>query len=538
MTTYSPRPPFASQLDAEEAILREYLRRKELRKKGGSYLHFIRERAPWFVFEEWHVLLSEKIEQLRNGEIDRLMVFAPPRAGKSQNTSGFLPEFWIGNNPEDQILHISYATPLVEKFGRNIRNTIAYNETFQDMYPGCRLSKDSKASNRWNTTVGGEYNAGGVGTGIAGKGFHLGVIDDPISEQDAPSPTLRGNVNDWYGPGFYTRRMPERDAIILTMTRWATDDLAGFLLAQSVASLDADKWEVLKIPAIIDKETADELNRVAVDPRYKEFLDTGKVAYPVIYKEGDSFSPRRWPLKTLLRTKAGMSRRSWAALYQQSPVADGGNIIKREEWQKWPKNKPLPDIEYIIQCYDTAFEEGEENDYSARTTWGVFRHPEDGRYCVLLMSRMKERLTFPDLLDLALEDYRLEKPDRVLVEKRASGHSLIQEFRKRGVPVKAVPPKGKSKVVRAHAASVMFEQGCVFYPEGRKWAEEVVDGVCAFPNGPDDDVEDTVFYAINWLRRTYYLEAPDDEEDEPTFTEHARQPKRRYAKVHGNYARH
>lgn len=525
----------ASQQEMDDAILQEYIRRKKLRTKGQSFLGYMQERAPWMVIEEFHVLLAEKFEALKAGTIDRLMVFAPPRAGKSQLTSGFLPEWWIGNLPEDQILHTSYAGTLVDKFGRNLRNTMAGHPAFREMFPGVALAKDSKASNRWNTNKGGEYNAAGVGSGIAGKGFHLGLIDDPISEQDAPSKTLRQNVNDWYGPGFYTRRMPERNAIVLTMTRWAADDLAGYLLANALTDPEADQWDILRIPALIDQETADELNRVANDPKYKEYLDNGDGQYPRKYRPGDSFSPRRWPLEALLRTKANMSRRDWAALYQQSPMQDEGNIIKRTDWRMWPKARPLPKVDYIIQVYDTAFEEGEENDYSARTTWGVFRRPDDGRYCALLMSRMKERLAFPTLVDRALEDYKKERPDRVLVEKKASGHSLIQEFRKRGVPFKALAPKGRSKLVRTHAASVVFEQGCMYYPEGRTWAEEVVDETCAFPNAANDDVHDTVIYAALYLRMTFHLNAPDDEEDDEDTP--PSQAARSYARVHGTYAR-
>lgn len=171
----------------EQAVLEEYLRRRVLRQTGKSFLDFVRYTTPWLVFEEFHILISEHFQQLLEGIITRLMIFAPPRAGKSLFTSELLPQWWIGNLPNDQILHTSYATTLVEGFGRKTRNVIAGSEEFQELYPTCRISSDSKSAARWNTTEGGVYHAAGVGTGIAGKGWHLGLCLNPSTKVSTPS---------------------------------------------------------------------------------------------------------------------------------------------------------------------------------------------------------------------------------------------------------------------------------------------------------------------------------------------------------------
>ena len=212
----------------EAAAVKEYLRRKAVRAKGSSFLAFVKEVWPWFVVEAVHVYIAEHFEMLREGTIDRLLINMPPRTGKSIMTSEALPAWWIGHFPTDKILHTSYALGLVEKFGRKIRNTLM-DPAYTAIFPGTTLAKDSKAAAQWATTRGGEYNAAGVGGGIAGKGWNLGIVDDPTSEQEAFSKAAHDSAFEWYGGGLYTRRQPERNALCICQTRWRTDDLSGRL---------------------------------------------------------------------------------------------------------------------------------------------------------------------------------------------------------------------------------------------------------------------------------------------------------------------
>lgn len=495
---------------------REIANRRVRKPARESLIKFIQAVAPWFVIEEIHLLIAGYIEALVRGEIDRLMIFMPPRAGKSLLASVFLPAWYMGLYPHRKVMQASYASELAVGFGRQVRALVG-DQDFQTIFPGVNLRPDNKAAGRWALTGGGEYFATGVTGGIAGKGFNLGIIDDPLSEQDAYSALAKKRVQEWYGPGFYTRRQPEQSAILLMSTRWAKDDLPGFLMTQARESKDADQWTVLDVPALLDEGAAKLLNSVAKDA----LLRSEKYPQPLAFKPGDSFSPRRWPLKELNRQRANMASRAWEALYQQKPVEDEGNILKRGWWRKWSGSKAL--CEYVVQVYDTAFEEGDENDYSARTTWGVFVRTDtvtiEGqkvtrpRRCVLMLEAWRARVGAPELREEAIRAYKTKeyKIDRVLVEKKASGHGLIQELRRAGVPVTPMKAE-KSKTARAHAASVVLEQGCVFYPD-RIWAQDVINECADFPYGEFDDYTDTCVHAWGWLRKTFNLQLEIEEDD-------------------------
>ena len=499
-------------LEARAALARARVREIEQNKLA----FYIQRVAPWFIIEEVHVLMCEYIEMLVDGFIDRLMIFMPPRTGKSMTASVFAPSWYIGKYPKRKIMQASYAADLAVDFGRNVRDIVA-DPLFQDVFPGVSMRSDNKAAGRWAMVGGGQYFATGVTGGVAGRGFNFGIIDDPLSEQDAFSDPAKEFVHKWYGPGFYTRRQPDFSHILYMGTRWSKDDLAGYLLDLKKDQPEADDWEVLRIPAIIDQDTADRLNEVAASDEFAQLRELQRKAgiaeqylRPHFYREGDSFAPRRWPLKELLRQKANMPELDWLALYQQDPVAEAGNILKRRYWKEW-KGKEPPKVEYVVQVYDTAFEESEEADFTARTTWGVFQQEErvnaDGQktptHCAILLERFNQRIGFPELREEAIASFKKWKPDRVIVEKRASGHSLIQELRRARVPVTAIK-QDKSKLARVHASAVVLEQGCVYYMK-RNWADEVIQQCADFPNDDHDDMVDTCAMAWLWLRRTFHL---------------------------------
>lgn len=517
-------PPADKEAESLDLIYRNLCRQR--------LIHFIKYVAPWFNVEEIHIAIAHFLEALANGHIDRGMVFMPPRTGKSQMASVFLPAWEAGRNPDGKIMQISYKSQLAEGFSRDVRDFIRY-EDYNIIFPGVGLKADKSAVGRWgidsfNMEDGmpgrpGEYVASGTTGGIAGTGFNLGVIDDPMSEQDKDSDVALQRVRDWFGPGFYTRRQPEYNRIVIMMTRWRANDLAGYLLDQGQTNEDADLYHVLSIPAILDDEAAARINKmvkqaVAADPLLAQYVEGGIREM----KAGDSFSPRRWPVKELMRSKNQMSRRDWEALYMQRPTEEEGEILKRKHWRKWPDKKVPPNCEYILQCYDTAFEDTETADYSARTTWGVFWRSDEnlydgGQYSIILLERWKGQVTFPELRDIALEGYNQYRPDKILIEKRASGASLVQELFNAHLPVHAWLPPGvrgqKGKIPRAHGIQVVFEQGAVWYMD-RNWAKEVIDQCAVFPRGDFDDLVDTVTMALSYLRKQYWVTLKTDQYDE------------------------
>ena len=173
--------------------------------------------------------------------------------------------------------------------------------------------------------------------------------------------------------------------------------------------------------------------------------------------------PEAYPVEKLKKIQATVGERVWQSLYQQKPSAEQGQILKRDWWRVWEK-KRLPGCHTIIQSWDTAFSAKETADYSARTTWGVFTHiDEEGRdqACIILLEMWRNRVEYPELRKEAQQSFFDWKPDVVLVEKRASGQSLLQDLRRAGVPVKEFTPD-RDKVSRAHVVASMLETGLVW----------------------------------------------------------------------------
>ncbi len=280
------------------------------------------------------MLLDEKLEAVERGEIDRLMVFMPPRHGKSEKASKRFPAWYLGRNPKRQIIAASYNSDLATDFGREVKGIISSPE-FGDVFRGVALKQDSRASDRMNTEQGGAYFAVGVGTATTGRGAHLGLIDDPFKDrEDADSENQREKVWNWYRSTFYTRLMPG-GAVVLIQTRWHEDDLAGRLLEQDGRVEDGGQWTVLDLPA----------------------LDvSGKALWPEWYDT-----------EALARIKATIGPREWSALYQQRPQPDEGGFFKRSWLPFW---KERPKHLSIYGTSDYAVTDG-GGDFTVHRIWGV-----------------------------------------------------------------------------------------------------------------------------------------------------------------------
>ena len=195
----------------------------------------------------------------------------------------------------------------------------------------------------------------------------------------------------------------------------------------------------------------------------------------------------------------------------------GGGILKAEWWSPW-ENDDLPNIEYLIQSYDTAFSTKENSSYSARTTWGVFK--QDGYFNAIVVDMWYDRVTYPELRRIAQESYEDYEPDIVLIEKKASGQSLIQDLRMAGIPVLEYMPD-RDKQARAHSSSALLEDGRIWYPKNRRWAKDLIDICSAFPTGENDDIVDTCTQAWLRLRKGWFITHSSDAEDDE-YTEQKR----------------
>jgi predicted phage terminase large subunit-like protein len=231
---------------------------------------------------------------------------------------------------------------------------------------------------------------------------------------------------------------------------------------------------------------------------------------PAINANGDALWPEAYSVEKLKKIRATVGDRVWESLYQQRPSAEQGAILKRDWWQKLNYE---PRYDFIIQSYDTAFSTKESADFSARTTWGVFsRLNEDSgtvEACVGLIEAWRDRVEYPDLRRIAQDSYWEYKPNLVLIEKRASGQSLLQDLRRAGIPVHEYKPD-KDKVSRTHAIAPMLQSGLVWVPSDELWVEDIIGECASFPYGKHDDYVDTCTQAWQLIRDQFLVAHPLD----------------------------
>jgi predicted phage terminase large subunit-like protein len=462
----------------------ESLNKAEEREVGQTdFLSFVNSMWPGFIYGRHHALMAQKFEDIANGKSRRLIINMPPRHTKSEFASYLLPAWFLGRFPDKKIIQCSNTAELAVGFGRKVRNLVS-SEMYSKIFPNVSLRADSKAAGRWATNANGDYFAIGVGGTVTGKGADLLIIDDPHSEQEAAlassDPAVFDKVFEWYTSGPRQRLQPG-GSIVVVMTRWAKRDLTG-KICQSVIDRDGELWDMISLPAI---------------------LPTGKPLWPEF-----------WSLDELSKLRDELPLPKWQAQYQQNPTSEEGAIVKREWWKVWEGENPPP-CEFVIQSWDTAFTKNERSDYSACTTWGVFHLNEDPENTnIILLDALKERLEFPELKQRAMDMYTEWEPDACIVEAKASGAPLIFELRKMGIPVQEfTPTRGNDKITRVNSVSDLFASGKVWAPR-KRWAEEVIEEMAAFPNSDHDDLVDSATQALIRFRKGGFLRLQSDEPDE------------------------
>ena len=268
-------------------------------------------------------------------------------------------------------------------------------------------------------------------------------------------------------------------------TRWSEKDLTGQLMRAQARDPLADQWEV--------------------------------VEFPMELPSGEPVWPEYWSKADLISVKASIPASKWNAQYQQNPTGDENSILKREWWRVW-EGKHVPQLQYVIQSYDTAFSKRETADFSAITTWGVFYPEEGGPPNLILLDSRKGRWDFPELKAVAHDMYKFWEPETVIIEAKASGMPLTHELRNMGIPVvNFTPSRGNDKLSRVHSVSPLFESGMVWAPD-EPWAEELIEECAAFPNGEYDDLVDSTTQALMRYRQGNFVELPSDDVEDDTLT--------------------
>lgn len=426
--------------------------------------------------------MAERLEAVERGEIDRLMLFCPPRTGKTELLIRFAA-WHLGRHPNLPLLYASYGADLAWDKSGDVR-AVVDSEEFAGVFPAVRLDPANRSVQRWKIAgLRGGMQAQGVGGPLTGKGGYTIIVDDPVKNRaDADSPAIREATWKWYTSTLRTRLEP-RGRIILVMTRWHEDDLAGRLLAKAAADPQADQWTVVSLPALAGKH--DPLGRA----------------------EGEALDPQRYPAAELLRTKASIGERDWSALYGQAPRADEGNIFKFV-WLLGAYVRAVPELVYECIVWDTAFEEKQASDYSA-ACWvglGVNGH-------LYVRPLVNERLSFPDLTRTAIEQVRRRPGAEHLVEGKASGKSLRQQLQADGIPLIEVPAQG-DKAARAHTITRYYEAGMVHIvgdPNVEPLVGLLESQMLAFPRGAHDDLVDAMVYGV--MRCVGLLDAETETEE-------------------------
>ncbi|HZR50099.1 MAG TPA: phage terminase large subunit [Streptosporangiaceae bacterium] len=409
----------------------------------------------------------------------RLIVSIGPQEGKSTRISKVGVLWALIRNPETRIGIVSYAQPLAESFGREIRNWITtFNGDDGALDLGLRIAPDYGSAKRWQLAGhrGGVLCAGLQG-GISGRPLDTLLIDDPFADRkQADSAYYRELVWEWWR-SVGSRRLSPDGPVIQVATRWHEDDLAGRMLAAE----DGHRWRLVNIPALADHDPA----KGQSDPLGRE--------------------PGQWLRSARGRTDAQWEQiriesgsRNFAALYQGRPSPDAGNVWKRPWWRRyreplWSQHPQVPgaylvrDVDELVMSWDMTFKDTKGSDFVAGGL--LARRGAD----VFLLDVIRKRLSFPDTLTaFAAFCARWPGATAKYVEDKANGPAVISTLRSKIPGIVAVNPKD-SKYGRATAVAPFVEAGNVLVPDAEIALfdpEELISEAAAFPNGSHDDLVD------------------------------------------------
>jgi len=423
-------------------------------------------------------MLINLLEKVERGELKRLMVFMPPRHGKSEICSIQFPAWYLGKNPSREVICSSYSADLAVEFGRKTRNLFASPE-YQNVFKNTTLAEDSKAAGNWNTNIGGSYKATGAGGAITGKGADIFLIDDPVkNREEAESEVVRQSKWDWYRSTARTRLNPGA-AIVFVVTRWHDADLAGMILQNDVNH----EWTVLSIPAIADHD--------------EEFRKTGEALWPAQY-----------PVSELMSIKTDVGVYEWSSLYQQQPISSELQEFKNH----WFRPRKREEIEKITtRCFvtcDTAISKEAEADNT-----GICINWVDQEN-IWNFKAYKMRINPKEFIDHLFHIYETYRPEKIGIEKTIYLQTLKpfldEEQRKRNkfLPVIELDHQQKNKELRIRGLIPRYESNSIFHIEGE--CADLVEEEIRFPRGVHDDVLDAAAYQLQ-------IAAPPAKEENEEF---------------------
>lgn len=501
-------------------------------RQGLLFRDFIRTAFPTFQFHRLSELLIELLQQVADGQLTRLIVCCPPRHGKSQLVSRLFPAYWVSRHPELFCAIASYSGELAYAHSREARHYFRLT--------GHALSKDSAAVGNWLTPQRGGCIAAGVRGPFTGKGYNLGIIDDPYKgPEDAKSALQRERLIDWLKSVWFTRAEPGLTAEgglfpaaqVVVQTRWDHHDMTAWLLEQE-AEENPEHWTVLNLPAIAEPEAIS----MQIPHTCKKIPDWRQ--------PGEPLCPERVPLAVLQRIRTRLGSYWWNALYQQRPSPAEG-LLFRKDWIQPPlpiaPGQPRRYAPLVLSC-DLSFKDGKDNDACGFALLGLLepqRHPavEARRQGLALATNAgnahrpgqhtaqgarppdpwaelqiealwahRQRLDLPGVIKFLLASLAsLERqglrPNAVLIEDAANGPAVCQLLKRQLPGLIAIPPRG-SKASRAHAVAPLVEAGQVRF--ARK-ADSLIEELLAFsPRGGVDDQVDAFCQGVLWIEAQFW----------------------------------
>ncbi|MGM0215056.1 phage terminase large subunit [Enterococcus sp. AZ109] len=420
--------------------------------------------------------IAPYLQRIADGEKLFIIVELPPQHGKSTFITETFPAYYLCKNPDKLAMVVSYSEELYKKFGRKNREKF---RLYSDELFGIKLSSETASVSEWGIDghLGQLYSTSILG-GATGRGSDLLIIDDPIKNRaEAESKTIRDKIYAEWQDTFFSR-LSANGSVIVIMTRWHEDDLAGRLLKEKRLP-----WIEIKIPAVAEEN--DLLGR-----------EIGEALAPEIGKDEE------WAEQT----KAVTGSRGWASLYQQRPTPAGGDIFKRS-WVRYyvpsiemkiklglgDDVKVMPSsFDIQLQSWDCTFKDKSTSDYVAGQVWG--RSGVE----LYLLDRHHERMGIVDTMK-AIQVMTAKWPDAVakLIEDKANGSAVIEMLKKKIKGLIAVTPQG-GKEVRAQAVAPLWEAGNVYLPHPlwKPYTDEIVDELVSFPNADHDDDVDSMSQAL------------------------------------------
>lgn len=491
-----------------DEMVKELLAREEAMVSLAAYIEYVSGMKP-----PPHLkLVCDKLDEVLEGKIKRLMISMPPGHGKSFTASHYFPAYLLSKYPERNVIFSTHKQELSDSFGLKVRNTIK-SEEHQRIFPESGISTDKTAAGEWMTTAGGGYHATAVGANVTGRRGDILIGDDLLSGiMAAESENERKNLWAWYGADFFTRRKNADTPIILIGTRWHLSDHMG-RLDRAEREGDGEKWERVTLPA------------VAVDN-------------DILGREvGEALWPEQFPKEELdkIRKQPSTTARIWSSLYQQNPVVDSGGIID-QRWWKWWKDRDPPKIKYVLQAWDTALTANKSSAFSASTTWGVFDDENDIPNLILLsawrgrvewpiLRRMVQRMATDykdDNYNVPIKPSPSRQPDTVLVEAKANGQMLVHDLARAGiVATKFNPDKFGDKIARVRLVTDLIENGRVWLPASpptfeslRPWAQTFLEQCTQFPAADSRDWVDTMTMAFLRVKQSGWVSNTEDPKEE------------------------